>query len=256
QLLAWLCHRYGVGTYLHYIRGHLDPEKFKESRRLQARLIKMMRARGSAIYVDTMISPSMRSALGQALQFPGVSGAENNCILTEFTRDDGEDVLREVVEASHMASAARVSSLVLRHGPHFFGDRSTIHIWLTWHDYRNANLMILLSYILLGHPDWRRGSIRIFAAFPRGEVQEQRTRLQEMVTSGRLPISTKNLQVIGTDEKSDFAQLVLSRSAGADLVIFGFTQARLKEKGGELLERHEGLPDVLWVCAEERVVIE
>ncbi len=256
QLLAWLCHRYGVGTYLHYIRGHLDPEKFKESRRLQARLIKMIRARGSAIYVDTMISPSMRSALGQALQFPGVSGAENNCILTEFTGDDGEDVLREVVEASHMASAARVSSLVLRHGPHFFGDRSTIHIWLTWHDYRNANLMILLSYILLGHPDWRRGSIRIFAAFPRGEVQEQRTRLQEMITSGRLPISTKNLQVIGTDEKSDFAQLVLSRSAGADLVIFGFTQARLKEKGGELLQRHEGLPDVLWVCAEERVVIE
>ncbi len=196
----------------------------------------------------------MRSALGQGLQFPGVSGAENNCILMEFTRDDEEDVLREVVEASHMASAARVSSLVLRHGPHFFGDRTTIHIWLTWHDYRNANLMILLSYIL--HPDWKRGSIRIFAAFPRGEVQEQRTRLQEMVTSGRLPISTKNLQVIGTDEKSDFVQLVQSRSAGADLVIFGFTQARLKEKGAELFLRHESVSDVLFVCAEERVVIE
>jgi amino acid transporter len=256
QLMAWLCHRYGIGTYIHYLQGHLEPETFKESRRTQVRLLKVFRARGSAIYVDTMVSPSMRSALGQALQFPGVTGVENNCILSEFKLRDPSNVLQEVVETHRMASAARVSSLVLRHGEHFFGERENIHVWLTWHDYRNANLMILLSYILLGHPDWKKGRIQIYAAFPRSEVQERRERLNEMITTGRLPISRKNLNVIGTDEKSDFAELVLQRSAAADLVILGFTGERLRNKGMELLQRHASLRDVLFVCAEERVVIE
>jgi amino acid transporter len=256
QLLAWLCYRYGIGTYLHYIKGHLNQDTFKESRRVQARLVKTISARGSAVYVDTMVSPSMRSALGQALQFPGVAGVENNCLLAEFATDDEDEVVQEIRNGFTMATAARVSSLVLRHGSHFFGDRSTIHVWLTWHDYHNASLMILLSYILLGHPDWKDGTIRIFAAFPRDQVTEERERLFEMITSGRLPISRKNLQVIGTDERSDFGQLVENRSSGADLVILGLTPERLEEKGVELLRRHSGLHDVLFVSAQERVVIE
>jgi amino acid transporter len=256
QFLTWLCHRYGIGTYIHYIRGHLSADTFKESRRVQARLVKVVQQRNSAIYVDTMISPSMRSALGQSVQLPGVSGTENNCMLSEFTLDDPPEILTEVREACDLASSARVSSLVLRHGDRFFGQHATIHVWLTWHDYKNANLMILLSYILLGHPEWKNCEIRIFAAFPQADVQEERERLNEMITSGRLPVSTKNVRVIATDERSDFAQLVKTRSSDADLVILGFTEERLEEKGIDLLQRHPDLSDVLFVSAEQRVRIE
>jgi amino acid transporter len=256
QLLRWLCHRYGIGTYLHYIPGHLNADTYRESRQVQTRLIKTIQASQSDIYVDTMISPSMRSAVAQALQLPGVSGTENNCMLSEFSVDDGPDVLLEVQDAVSMATAGHINSLVLRHGDHFFGQRSTIHIWLTWHDYRNANLMILLSYILLGHQDWANGEIRIFAAFPKADVGQERARLNEMITTGRLPISTKNLLVIPTDEKSDFARLVEARSAAADLVVFGFTEQRLREKGTELLARHPAIRDALFVSAQERILIE
>ena len=256
QFFSWLTHRYGVGTYLHYIKGHLDREKYEASRQYLERLVDMMQARRSAIYADTIVSPSMRSALGQALQLPGVSGLDNNCLLTEFTPSDEDTVLNDVRDGVTMASAARINTLVLRHGPHFFGQRQAIHLWLTWHDYRNANLMILLAYILIGHPDWERAEIRIFAAFPREQVDEQRTRLHEMVTSGRLPISVKNLRIIPTEAKIDFERLVASRSTAADLVIFGFTEARLREKGVELLRRHPALKDVLFVAAEQRILIE
>jgi solute carrier family 12 sodium/potassium/chloride transporter 2 len=87
-------------------------------------------------------------------------------------------------------------------------------------------------------------------------VAKERDRLHEMITSGRLPISEKNLQVIGTDERSDFNQLVETRSSGADLVILGLTGDRLQEKGVELFRRHPALNDVLFVSAQERVVIE
>ncbi|MEJ2239521.1 MAG: amino acid permease, partial [Gemmatimonadales bacterium] len=256
QFLAWLCYRYGVGTYIHYMKGHLNGDTFKESKKVLARLLNAVQQRQSAIYVDTMISPSLRTALGQAVQLPGASGTENNCMLSEFQLDDAPEVLAEVEEACQMASAARVSSLVLRHGERFFGQHESIHVWLTWHDYKNANLMILLSYILLGHPDWKKSEIRIFAAFPDADVQEERERLSEMITSGRLPVRKRNVKVIATDEKSAFGQLVERSSAEADLVILGFTEERLQEKGMELLLRHPQLRDVLFVSAEQRVRIE
>lgn len=256
QFLTWLCHRYGIGTYIHFIKGHLSSETFRESRRIQNRLVKVVRQRKGAVYVDTMISPSMRSALAQAIQLPGVSGTENNCMLSEFTADDPPEVLEEVREGCRMASAAHVSNLVLRHSDRFFGQHTTIHVWLTWHDYKNANLMILLSYILLGHREWRDSEIRVFAAFPQADVQEERERLNEMITSGRLPVTKKNVRVIATDERTDFEKIVQTRSMDADLVILGFTEERLQEKGTELLLRHSDLSDVLFVAAEQRVKIE
>jgi amino acid transporter len=256
QFLSWVCHRYGVGTYVHYIPGLLDSETFRESRRVQSNLVRLVRERKGAIYVDTMISPSLRSALSQAIQLPGVSGTENNCLLSEFMADDPPEIRAEVEEACHLATAARVSNLVLRHGDRFFGRRRSIHVWLTWHDYRNANLMILLSYILLGHRDWRRSEIRILAAFPHAAASDEQVRLEEMITSGRLPVSEKNIEVIATDEKSDFGRLVRDKSVDADLVILGFTAERLRQKGLELLLRHSELSDVLFVSAQERVSIE
>ena len=256
QFFSWLTHRYGVGTYMHYIRGRLDDRTYAESRTDMDRLIDMMQARRSAIYVDTLISPSMQTALAQALQLPGVSGLENNTILFEFSPKDDATVLDEVRDGILLAGAVRMNSLVLRHGDHFFGQRRTIHLWLTWHDYGNASLMILLAYILLGHPDWHDAEIRIFAAYPKEEVEERRTRLLDMIVSGRLPISPKNLRVIPTDAKVDFHRLVESRSGAADLVVLGLTPDRLREKGTELLVRHPALTDVLFVSAQQRILID
>jgi len=256
QLFSWICHRYGFGTYLHYIQGQLNQETFEKSRDILAQLIKDTQAKQSGIYVDTMISPSMRSALAQCLQVPGVAGMENNTILFEFSQHDDGEVLREVEDGCLLASAARMNSLVLRHGDHFFGEHKTIHLWFTWHDYRNVNLMILLSYILLGHPDWHKAEIRVHAAYPQGEEETQRKKLKEMIASGRIPITEKNIEIIPTDDRVDFNRLVESRSATADLVIFGFTESRLREKSFELFHRHPALRDVLFVAAQQQILIE
>jgi hypothetical protein len=256
QFLGWLCHRFGFGTYLHYIEGSLDAERHKASRRELARLIQITQSQGSEVYVDTIVSPSMKSALAQSLQMPGVSGMENNTLLFEFSNHDGPEVREEVRDGCVLASAARMNSLVLRHGDHFFGGRAQVHIWLTWHDYKNANLMILLAYILLGHRDWEDADIVMFAAFPQGEVEVQRTRLREMIDAGRLPMTEKSLRIIGTDDNVDYNRLVEQRSASADLVICGFTEERLLEKGPDFFLRHPALRDVLWVQAQEQVLIE
>lgn len=256
EFLEWMCHRYGFGTYLHYIRGLLDASTFEESRSVQQQLLTSSSERAGAIFVDTMISPSMESALAQSLQMPGISGMDNNTVLFEFSVHDEPAVVDEIVAGSKLANVARMNRLVLRHTDHFFGNRRSIHVWLTWHDYRNANLMILLAYILLGHPDWREAEITLYAAYPKAEVKERTAQLREMIKDGRLLISDKNLQVFATDDRTDFSRLVEVKSASADLVVRGFTEARVHQKGPDFFRKHAGLRDVLFVSAEEKIFIE
>ena len=256
QILEWLCHRYGFGTYLHYIHGRLEADTFEESRKVQHRLVESIEDRKGAIYVDTMISPSLTSALAQSLQVPGVSGMENNTILFEMSTHDPPEVLGEVMAGLSMSGVPGMNRLVLRHGGNFFGGRRTIHVWLTWSDAQNANLMILLAYILLGHRDWHGAEIDIFAAYPEREVRERGEELHSMISEGRLLISEKNLTVIPTDERTDFQRLVEARSGAADLVLLGFTTERLARRGGELFQRYPALRDVLFVSAEETIEID
>lgn len=256
QLLEWLCNRYGFGTYFHHIEGRLVEENFDESEEIRDRLIRAMSERKGAIYMDAMISPSMTSALAQSLQMPGVSGMANNTLLMEFGRHDPPEVLEEVVNGMLMAGVPGMNRLVLRHGENFFGTRKSIHVWLTWHDARNANLMILLSYILLGHRDWDGAEVKLFAAYPREEVKERAAEIHEMISEGRLLISEKNVLVIPTNDQIDFERLVEARSNAADLVLLGFTGAKLKKRRESQFRRFPELRDVLFVSAEETIFID
>jgi amino acid transporter len=256
QLLKWLCYRYGFGTYLHYLPGLLNAETYAKSREVLGRMIRETEQAESGIYVDTMISPSMQSALAQTLQAPGVSGMENNTIAFEFSVHDGIEVVEEVRDGILLATNARMNSLVLRHGDHHFGNRSEIHVWLMWHDYQNANLLVLLAYIILGHPDWRRAELSIFAAYPDREVAERRAQLREMILAGRIPVAEKNVRIIPTSAETDVGRLVEAQSAGADLVLLGFTDERLQHRGLELLQRYPGLKETLWVGAAEAIEME
>ncbi len=123
-------------------------------------------------------------------------------------------------------------------------------------DRTNANLMILLAYILLGSREWSGGEISLFAAVPRREAKERTAELRQMIAEGRLLISEKNLLVIATDDDIDFERLVEARSSPADLVILGFTDERLEQKGLDLFRRHSSLRDVLFVSAEEQILID
>jgi hypothetical protein len=155
-----------------------------------------------------------------------------------------------------MAGVPRMNRLVLRHGENFFGTRKSIHVWLTWHDARNANLMILLSYILLGHRDWHGAEVSLFAAYPHREVKERAEEIHGMISEGRLLISEKNVLVIPTADGIDFERLVEARSAKADLVMVGFTDTRLLQKRADLFLRFPELRDVLFVSAEETIFID
>ena len=255
-MLRWMCHRHGFGTYLHFIKGPLNTEAFIESQRIKQRLVKLARAQKSTVYMDTIVSPSMISALAQSLQVPGVSGLSNNAVMFEFSDHDPPEVIAEVVKNCQFAASTQMTLLVLRHGDYHFGERQNIHIWLTWNDQANANLMILLSYILLGHPDWQHAEIQVFAALPREQVAESQATFKRLVTEGRLPISEKNLNFLPTNDLASFRRLVAHRSEDADLTVVGFDMQGLRERGPEVFTNHPSLKDVLFVHTPQQITIE
>ncbi len=253
---SWLCYRYGFGMYVHYIQGEFDIKTLTESRKSLSELIKYVQDRQSHIFMDTVISPSLRSAILQSVQVPGILGVENNTNLFEFSVHDKKEVINDIHESCILTEVTGMNNLVLRHGDHFFGKRGSIHIWLTWHDHLNINFMVLIAYILLAHPEWHHAEISMFAAFPAEQADEQTRKLNEIISAGRIPISQKNVQITPTDERGNYDHLVEMRSSKADLVIFGFTDERLKEKGLELFLHHRELNDVLFVSAQQRILIE
>ncbi|MFQ5422062.1 MAG: amino acid permease, partial [Anaerolineae bacterium] len=84
DLLRWISHYYGFGTFIHYINGPLEEATQKESKVKLEQLIKQGAASAAGIYVDTIISPSFKTAVAQIVQIPGISGLENNSLLLEF----------------------------------------------------------------------------------------------------------------------------------------------------------------------------
>ncbi|HBH47775.1 MAG TPA: amino acid permease [Bacteroidales bacterium] len=250
DMLRWLSYKYGFGTYIHYIEGYLSKQTTRESKEVLQRLIGLASGNKNRVYLDTMISPSYTSAIAQAVQLSGVSGRGNNMILFEFSRTDPEAFNRALDNYSLIYSAG-FDVCVLNTSYKGFGYRKEVHIWITTHDYENANLMILLAYILLGHPEWNKGHIKIFAIYKEDELDGKRENLLGLIKSGRLPISPENVRLIAVDEQRNTKELIMQNSVDADLTIVGFRHELVKAKGMEVFTGYDDIGNILFVSSQK-----
>ena len=254
EMLKWISQKYGFGTYIHLVHGYVSKTTNEESHKIVTELIKLSDVSKSKVYLDTCISPSYTSAIAQILQLPGVSGKENNMVMFEFPRDNPEE-LQPVLDNYQLVKALNFDVLILRTSEKGYGYRQEIHIWLSALDYQNANLMILLAYIILGHKDWKKGQIRIFSILPEEDLVEQRKQLEELVVNGRLPISASNIKVISQDSNTDTRTIINQHSASADLTVIGFRSEAVKHEELELFKGYDKLGNILFVNTTEAKVI-
>ena len=254
NMLRWLSQRYGFGTYIHKINGYLSKSTHKEARKAKDRLIKMAEASDSNIYIDTLISPSYTSAVAQVIQLPGISGTENNLLLVEFSKQRQSN-LEDIVDNFKLIKSVDFDLIILGSSERGYGLKQAIHIWLTSNDFENANLMILLAYILLGHREWSKGHIKIFAIYPDDSCDDERRRLFSLIEAGQLPISPKNIEII--PHKPDVRPRVIinEKSKDADLTIIGFRDEAIKHDGVSVFKGYEEIGNTLFVNAATQIEI-
>jgi len=244
QLLEWISDRHGFGTYIHLIEDYFSTESNKKSDELHERLLENS-VEGSNVYIDTLISPSFTSAIAQTIQLPGISGMPNNMILFEFDKEK-KDSLQQIIENIPLARAAKLDVGVLASTNRHVNFKNGIHVWIKSTDFENSNLMILLSYIILGHQDWKKGKISIFEVAPTGKAEEHKQKLIETIRTGRLPISPGNIEIIEANPEISVKSIICERSVDAGLTLIGFREEQIK-RSSELFYGYEDLADVLFV---------
>jgi len=246
RLMSWISHRYGFGTYIHYINGYFSRETFRQSHSELKRLIKISEVTKSNVYVDTIISPSMTSAIAQAIQLPSVSGKELNMILFEYSKDQ-MDSIPQILDNFNLVRSSGLDILILGSSKRSFGIKSNIHIWITQNDLENGSLMVLMSYVFLGHPNWKNAKINILALFPKEKMEFYEKDIKESIRLGRLPISPRNIEFIIQKEDISFKSIVSQKSKDADLTLIGINHEAIKQIGEELFSGFDEIGDVLFV---------
>ncbi|PWJ44874.1 amino acid permease [Sediminitomix flava] len=255
SMVTWLSHKYGFGTYIHILKGYLSRETHEQSEEILSRLIKLSDSSGSRVYLDTLVTPSFTSAIAQVIQLPGISGKENNMILFEFSKSN-PDKLNDILDNFKLITATNFDTCILASAERNFGYRQEIHIWLTPKDFDNANLMILLGFIILGHPEWRDAKIKLMVLFPENDLSVQQDNIENLIAEGRLPINKNNIFMIPRSEDVESKAIINERSNDADLTILGIRGEAVKHKGEDLFLGYDLIGDILFVHTNKEKVIQ
>lgn len=254
QTLNWISYKYGFGTYIHKIPGYFSRETDEQARAELARLRELFDAEMNHVYIDTLISPSYTSAIAQSIQVPGISGMENNLVMLEFSKDEPEG-LDSIIDNLGLIDAGAFDIGIIASSNKSVNFKGGIHIWIRSADFQNANLMILLSYIILGHPAWRKSSIRIMQVCREGELESLKASQTGLLQAGRLPITETNIEWILEDEQVSFKSLVNKRSASAGLVLVGFSLEHVKKGGEDVFLGYDGVGQLLFIHAGRDIEI-
>lgn len=254
-LLNWIAYKYGFGTYLHRIEGYYSKTTVQTAQNEAERLLSMFSDVGNHVYIDTLISPSYTSAIAQAIQIPGIAGMENNMVIFEYDKDK-PDNLEDIIDNFSLVNSGNFDICILASSGKSIPFKNGIHVWINSMDSENANLMILLSFILLGHPDWKKGHIQIFEICLPEKVGETQQKMKELVNSGRLPITEKNIKIIAQEPNISKKAIINQYSEKAGLTLIGIREELLKHEKENLFKGYDTIGTTLFVHSKNQKKIE
>jgi len=253
DLLRWISYKYGFGTYIHYLEGFLSEKTNDESKSVMKRLIHLASGSQNRVFLDTIISPSMTSAIAQVMQLSGISGHGYNSILFEYSRTKPKQ-LNYVIDNYDLIESTQFDVCILNTSYKGFGYHKEIHIWIGSEDYENANLMILMAYIIQGHPDWKKSMIKIFAMYPEKDLEKEQGKLLSLIRSGQLPISSSNIELIGIDH-TDKKKEIMNKSMDADLTLLGFNREDVDRDKLDMFTGFDDMGNILFVSSYKKIKI-
>ncbi len=251
KLLNWISHRYGFGTYLHRIKGYFSKSTYQQAQEELALLVKKFRATKNHVYVDTLISPSYTSAIAQAIQIPGIAGMENNMVVFEYDKDNPYN-LPEIIDNFALVNSGDFDICILASSSKPINTKNGIHVWINTLDAENANLMILLSYIIAGHPDWKKKRLRIFVICKPENLERTEANMTELLQTGRLPITRKNIEIIMQSPDVSSRSLINQKSKDAGLTLIGIRKELLHRQKEEFFKGYDELGTTLFIHSKNQ----
>lgn len=255
NLLNWISYKYGFGTYLHLIEGYYSKATVNQANTELTKLIEQVQKIESHVYIDTIISPSYTSAIAQAIQIPGIAGMENNMVIFEYDKEN-PDNLEKVVDNFALVNSGDFDICILAGSKVKIDVKKGVHVWINSLDTENANLMILLVFIILGHPDWKKSKVEIYVICREEEVEQTKQEMRKLVQSGRLPITEKNIKIILQEPDVSAKTIISKKSGDAGLTLIGIREEMVKHEKEKLFNGYESLGTILFVHSKNQKEID
>ena len=184
-----------------------------------------------------------------------ISGTENNLILLEFSESDKES-FEDVMSNFNLLHTTGYDVAIMRSNDKKVDKKEEIHIWISSRDHENSNMMILLGYIILGHPEWNKAQIKVFTIYPENKFEDYKNQMFDYIEAGRLPISPRNMKMVPYDEDVSIKQIINNRSSNSDLTIIGFRGELVKKQKLDIFEGYDSLGNILFVNSINKKDIE
>ena len=255
RLLNWISYKYGFGTYLHNIVGYYSKTTAEQARQEHQKLLEHVNNIDNHVYIDTLISPSNTSAIAQAIQIPGIAGMENNMVIFEYDKEYPGN-LAEIVDNFALVNSGDFDICILASSPREVNYKNGNHVWINSLDTENANLMILLSFIISGHPDWKKSHIQIFNICHPGEVDKTNKAMHDLVQAGRLPIIAKNIRLLIQKQDVSSKSILNEHSSNAGITLIGIREERVKKEKEKMFEGYDELGTILFVHSRDQKSME
>ena len=250
ELMKWISHQHGFGTYFHLIEDYFGRQTHADAQEILHRLVETQKRRGSTLYIDTLISPSYTSAISQAIQAPSISGMENNMVIFEYDKSEPQE-LNRILDNVNLVKAGNYDVGIYAISKQHVVPSQGIHVWINDMDDKNTNFMILLGYIIMSHPDWRKTHIKIFITNPYGDLSAMKETLLQRITAGRLPATMANIEIVPLSDTLTIGELMQSRSGHAALTISGFPDEVSRHNPISFFTKFDSIGDVLFVNASQ-----
>ena len=248
RLVEWISYRYGFGTYIYFIEGHFSKATIDGAHNIINKLVKKS-GKKSKVYCDTIISQSYTSCLNQIVQYPGVSGISNNMILFELDREKNNDI-QKIIDNIPLLYAARLDICILAAVNRPIRFKNGINVWINEAHIEYSELIIKLSAIIHDYPDWKNSKIIFYLLVSGRSMEESARKIKVLLQTGKLPVTTDNLEVVALDDNSNIKEMISKKSVEAGLTIICYNIEELKQDRN-ILSGYEQLSDILFVNATE-----
>jgi len=227
RLAAWLNQGRGILTVSRLLVGSLE-ELAERAARERARIEALVAEAGISAFAEVEVVPAFEDGVIATAQANGIAGIASNTLMFGWSRKRARVAAQ--VRIMRRAELLGKSTVICKLKPGAWSGRPRIiDVW--WGGLENnGDMLLLFAYLLSLNGFWRRARIRVHS-IANDEAMRENTRaeLVRMLSASRIEAET---EISLRSEAADVADIIHTRSRGADIVFLGLHSPAPGEEEG------------------------
>ena len=219
EVARWLSLGQGIVTFFQLLVGNVTDMAGKGLRTTARKHIhSYIQQHRMTAFAEAEIVPSFEEGVITIAQAHGLSGLEANAILMGWSHQH-EGRVKEINLMRKLVALEKSVLFLWHNHERGFGRRKIINVW--WRgESSNADLMLLLAYLIKQHRTWKEAEVRLLLIIDNPEgINPYQDHMEALLHTIR--VEAKPVIIANSDAKTPATQIIADHSKDADLTILG-----------------------------------